>query len=480
MNAPVLLALLLALARPAVPWASPVQTALELDVPLDPDIAVDRIVDEALLRGHSYVNLRNLTRVAPHRLSGSPGAARAVEWARQRMVADGFENVRLEAVTVPYWERGPVEELQCVSPEELAGASLPILALGGSIATPEEGIEAEVLLVRSFAELATVGARARGKILLLNGPMNEAEVDTFRAYGEAVIQRVDGAVAAARLGAAAVLVRSVTTRRDDSPHTGSLRYAEGIPRIPAAAISTNGADSIAELLRTGRQVRLRLRLACVQHPPVESFNVVGEVVGREKPEEIVVVGAHLDAWDVGEGAHDDGAGCVQALEAVRLILRLGIRPRRTVRCVLFMNEENGLAGAKGYYREHISEMSRHVLAIESDRGGFSPVGFSATMSSAALDELEALVARMSRLGPLAVVPGGAGADIAPMGRSGVPLVGFVPDGQRYFDFHHSERDILRAVHPRELALGSAAITALAWLAAESEEPLPRAESAGSR
>lgn len=452
---------------------------------------IDRIVDESLARGRAYELLRDLCHVAPHRLSGSDGAARAVEWARRTMVELGFENVRLEPCTVPRWERGEIEELVVTAPPELRGERLPILALGGSVPTPAQGVEAEVVVVTSFEELEALaaegadgaeGSGARGKIVLFNRPMEDAQENTFKAYGGAVEQRVHGAAHAARAGGVAAIVRSMTTRRDDVPHTGGMRYREGVARIPTAAVSTRAADRIAALVERGERVRLRLRLNCRDRDPVESFNVVGEVVGRELPEEIVVVGGHLDAWDVGEGAHDDGAGCVQAMEALRLVLELGITPRRTLRCVLFMNEENGLAGGRAYHETHRAAMERHVLAIESDRGGYTPRGFAADVVREAVPKLERYTALLARTGVESVVPGGGGADIGPMKASGVPLVGFVPDGQRYFDLHHSERDRFEEINQRELHLGAAAVAGLAWLVAEAERPLPRgdAEQAGSR
>ncbi len=445
-----------------------------------PEEVVDRIVDECLRTYRTYFRLKSLCRAAPHRLSGSEGADRAIEWAREHMLEDGFQNVRLEPCTVTHWVRGGVEELVITAPEEMAGIELPILALGGSVATPPGGVEADLVMVRGFVELAELGDAVRDKVVLFNRPMDDRKVNTFEAYGEAVKHRVRGASEAARFGARAAIVRSVTTRRDDSPHTGALRYTQGIEAIPSAAVSTNGADLLAGMLRDGKQVRVRLKLSCRMLPPVESFNVVGELVGREKPEEIVVVGAHLDSWDVGEGAHDDGAGCVQVIETLRVLMDLGLRPRRTIRCVLFMNEENGLGGGRGYFQTHRAEMENHVFAIESDRGGFTPRGFTVAATEAARLEIEAMVAAMGRIGQLIVVPGGGGADIGPMGEAGVPLAGYLPDAQRYFDFHHSERDVLRAVHPRELSLGSAAIAALAWMVAEREEPLPRAQPSDSR
>ena len=436
-------------------------------------VEIDRIIDEALGSGEAYMKLRSLCKTAPHRLSGSKGAKQAIRWAKAQMERDGLDNVRLEPCKVTSWERGKLENLTFTTPRILAGERLPILALGGSIATPRGGIEAEVVVVESFEELAERGDEIEGRIVLFNRPMQATMVDTFLAYGGAVNQRSQGASQAAKFGAVAAIVRSMTTRRDDSPHTGNMRYALGVARIPAAAVSTNGADRIARLIANGHPVTLSLELDCRSREPVDSFNVVGELVGYEKPDEIIVVGGHLDAWDVGEGAHDDGAGCVQAMEVPRLLKQLGLTPRRTIRCVLFMDEERGLGGGNGYYALHRDEMDKHVLAIESDRGGFTPRGFSVAATAEARGELAELVKLLERTGATRITTGGGGADIRPMRASGVPLVGFVPDSQRYFDFHHSARDVFAGVNRRELCLGAAAIAGLAWLVADQPGTLSR-------
>jgi hypothetical protein len=432
-----------------------------------------RILSAALTRGQAYANLRRLTRVAPRRLSGSEGAARAVAWAEGAMRSAGLENVRLEPCTVPHWVRGEVERLVITAPAELEGQELPILALGGSVATPPGGLEAGVVVVRDFAELEAEGFDARGKFVLFNRPMDDASLSTFDAYGSAVEQRTQGAARAAQVGAVGSITRALTTLRNDVPHTGAMGYWPGVPKVPAVAVSTNGADRIEQLLREGVELRLRLELACETLPDAASFNVVGELVGRELPDEIVLVGAHLDAWDVGQGAHDDGAGCVQALEALRLLKVLDLRPRRTLRVVLFMNEENGLGGGRAYYAAHVGEMAKHVLAIESDSGGFTPRGFTSDAQPGALAALQGIAAWLAGSGADSVRTGEGGADISPMAQSGVPLVGYEPDSQRYFDLHHSELDVFEAVNERELSLGAAAIAVLAWGVAEREKLLPR-------
>jgi len=435
--------------------------------------AVARLIDEALESGNSHAMLSDLCRTAPHRLAGSAGAAAAVEWARETMIEIGLENVRIEDVMVPHWERGEIERLEIVAPAT-PDPELRVLALGGSVGTPPGGIEAEVVEVRSFEELADLGESARGKIVFFNRPMDPTERNTFAAYGGSVGQRSRGAIEAAKVGGVAALVRSMTTRLDDAPHTGAMRpYADDLPRVPAAAVSTLGAERLSALLGSRGTVRLRLELDARTLPEAPSHNVVGEIVGRELPSEIVVVGGHLDCWDVGHGAHDDGAGCIHSLEAARLLLATGFRPRRTVRVVMFMNEENGVRGGRAYYERYREDMERHVMALESDRGGFVPRGFTTDAN----DEARAILERAARhLEPIfasRVLRGGGGVDISPMAASGVPLVGLLPDSQRYFDFHHSENDTIDAVHPRELALGSAAVAALVGIVAALPEALPR-------
>lgn len=458
-------------ARP--PETTAADPAAASDVgPASGPVYVPELLAEGLAAPAGHALLAELCARAPRRLSGSEGAARAVEWGRETMLRLGFENVRLEPVLVPRWERGEVAELLVLEPAAHAGERLAILALGGSEATPAGGLEGEVLAVSTFEELHARAAEARGKLVLFRRPMDPAVFEPFEAYGGAVNQRGSGAIEAAGVGALAALVRSMTHARDDEPHTGQMRYAEGVQRVPAAAVSTLACERLEGWLAAGERVRVRLTLACRTLPDVESANVVGEIVGRERPEEIVLIGAHLDAWDVGEGAHDDGAGCAHVLEAGRLLAssKLG-RPRRTVRCVLYMNEENGLRGGLAYRDTHARELERHVLAIESDRGGGVPVGYATDASGAAAE----LLGRLYGGPPCAR---GGGADISPLAEFGVTLAGFYPDPQRYFDFHHSHNDVLAAVHPRELQLGAISLASMAWLAANHPGDWPRNPKSG--
>ncbi len=438
---------------------------------------VDTILRESLARGRAYTKLAELVRVAPKRLSGSPGAAAAVEWARQAMLADGLENVRTEPCTVTHWVRGKPERLTIVAPPEVAGETLAVLALGGSVPTAELGVTASVIEVKSFEELEELGDAARGKIVLFNRPMDATRFSTFEAYGGAVDQRSRGPSRAARAGAVAALVRSMTTRLDDFPHTGALRYEEGVATIPAAAVSTLAAERLSALLAAGVDVRVKLELDCRTLGEAPSFNVVGELVGREQPDEIVVLGGHLDAWDVGDGSNDDGGGCCQTMEAVRLIASLGLRPRRTLRVVLFMNEENGLAGARAYYAGHAEEMDRHVLALESDGGCLAPRGFRSDGNPAAFAILAEIASLFEGVGADRLREGSGGADVGPMRASGVVTVGYDVDSQRYFDLHHSARDTLDQVSPREIDLGAGLIAALCYVVADLEERLPPNEPA---
>ena len=446
------------------------------------DVEPYRAHVEALIRGalecKSHAILKTLCEAAPHRLSGSDDAAKAVEWGLGMMRKLGFENVRGEPVLVPHWVRGQVAVLGPADPGEHFELTLRVLALGGSVGTPAGGLVGRVIEVQSFEELHARADEARGKFVFFNRPMERAQHDCFEAYGGAVNQRGQGASEAAKVGAIGALVRSMTMRDDDAPHTGSMGYAEGVERVPAVALGSRSATYLSGHLEQDPEVELRLELDCQTLEDVPSFNVVGEIVGRERPDEIVLLGAHLDAWDVGQGAHDDGAGCAHVLEAARLIREAGVVPRRTIRVVLFMNEENGVRGGKAYFEAHSGD--KHVLALESDAGGFTPRGFSTDANPEALATLRAIATLLGTASAANVIEGWGGVDISPLAKTGVPLVGFRPDDERYFDFHHSENDTLDAVHPRELALGAGAIAGLAWVAAELPDALPANEPKPAR
>lgn len=428
------------------------------------DSVAQRVFALALTSNASFKTLRELTEGIGHRLSGSPQAAKAVEWSKKKMEEFGFANVRLEPVLVPRWVRGPVEEGVIIPTRQKNLIPVRVTALGGSVGTEREGITAEVVEVKSFEELKVLGARVKGKIVFFNRPMDRGYLQTFEAYGRSVNQRGRGAVEAARYGAVAALVRSMTTRLDDFPHTGAMSYVDSVARIPAAAISTNDAEKLSTLLKNEDNLRVRLTLSCETLPDVESANVVGEIVGSEHPGEVIVVGGHLDSWDKGQGAHDDGAGCVHALEALRLIKALGLTPKRTIRAVMFMNEENGLRGGIAYAAKDRPN-ERHIAAIESDAGGLMPRGFGFG-DSLTLKKLQPFAPAFRFIGADRFTLGGGGADISELMRKRVPGIGLNVDSHRYFDYHHSDNDTIENVNERELALGSACMAILAFIIAQ--------------
>lgn len=429
--------------------------------------AVARIVDAATNDGQSFALLQHLTdRIGP-RLSGSTGAAEAVRWTAGQLRAGGFD-ARLEPVVVPHWVRG-------AETAEITGATrrrLVVTALGGSVPTPAGGITAEVVVADGLEGLRAMDpARVKGRIVLFNRAM--AGGSAFQGYGKTVDQRTRGASEAARRGAVASIVRSVGTLDARLVHTGAVTYEKDVPRIPAAAITAEDADLIARLAAGGAAPRVRLRLGCRILPDARSHNVVADLRGRERPDEVVLIGAHLDSWDLGTGAHDDGAGVAMVMDALRILKSLGLAPRRTVRAVLFMNEENGLRGGKAYAADHAAELPRHVAAIETDSGGFAPEGFTANVDAAGLETLRAIASALASLGATRIAAGGGGADISAMAPARVPLMGLDVVGERYFDWHHTPADTLDKVDPRDLARSTAALAAMAYMLAEMPDTLPR-------
>jgi hypothetical protein len=381
------------------------------------------------------------------------------------MQALGLDEVHLEPITVERWVRGKPEEAKVISAVD-GTIPLSICALGGSIPTPKEGITAQALEVKSFEELKKLKEKAKGKIVFFNRAMDRAIIDSFQAYGQAAEQRVSGAVEAARAGAVAAVVRSLTLRDDDFPHTGLMNYEPFVRRIPAACVSTKGANLLSELLKKDPDLKIYLKLDCSQLPPVESHNVAGQITGSEKPEEIILLGGHLDSWDLGTGAHDDGAGCVQAVEALRLIKELGLRPKRTIRAVMFMNEEFGGSGGRDYASSKARKKEIHLAAIESDRGGFLPLGFGVGGGNQTVKSLQRWEYLFQPFGMFWIKEGGGGVDIAPLANKGTIAIGLIPESHKYFDFHHSARDVLGAVHPRELELGAIAMAIFAYIMAQ--------------
>ncbi len=425
---------------------------------------IRRIYDEALTHCHAWDWLWHLSEDIGGRLAGSPQAAAAVAWTKQVMDTLGFDTVWLQPCMAPRWVRGHRDEVR-VAHSALGAFDLDALSLGNAVGTGPDGVLAEVVEVFSLDEVDSLGEAVRDKIVFYNRPMNPRHLNTFHAYGEAVDQRVWGASRAARYGALGVVVRSMTTRLDDVPHTGSLRYEPGAPQIPALAISTRDAELLHDLLRKG-PVTLYLHSEARILPPVRTYNVIGEIRGSKFPDEIILVGGHLDSWDVGGGAHDDGAGCVHAMAVIELLRKLNYRPGRTIRCVLFMNEENGLAGARAYWAASDSLGEFHMAAIESDRGGFTPRGFTAdALPEVFHTKFRAATEWLPLLEPygLTLEKGGSGADIRGLRKQGGLLFGLKPDPQRYFDYHHTAIDHIDAVNRRELELGAAAMTTLVYL-----------------
>ncbi len=423
--------------------------------------AADRLIDAALADSFAYRRLTELADRYGHRFSGSESLKRALDWILAKMREDGLENVRGEPVLVPRWVRGE-ESLELVSPRR---AKLPMLGLGGSVGTGPEGIRAEVLVVSSFEELEARKEEAQGRVVLLNAP--------FTSYGQTVTYRVVGAVAAARAGAVASLIRSVTPFSLRTPHTGQMRYDPSVPVIPHAAITVEDADMLQRLQERGERIEVLLKMGATTLPDVISRNVIGEIVGWEHPQQVVVVGGHIDSWDVGQGAMDDGGGSVAAWEAVRLMHSLGLRPRRTIRVVLWTNEENGLRGARAYRDAHRHEIADHILAIESDAGVFKPLGFGFSGSQRAFQTVRDIGALLDRIAAGAVTRGGGGADIGPLMELGVPGMGLRVKGDKYFWYHHTEADTVDKLDAREMAECVAAMAVMAYVVADLPERLPR-------
>lgn len=427
-----------------------------------------RIVGAALVESRAYEKLAYLTDRIGHRLGGSDALAKAVEWTAAELARDG-SRAWTEKVMVPRWVRGE-EHGRIVSP---ATHEMAVLALGDSVPTPEGGLSAEVVLASGFEELEALGReRVEGRIVLFHRPIRPG-FDPERGYGSAVGLRHRGASRAASLGAVGMLIRSLGTADYRLPHTGGMGYEDGVPRIPGAAVAAEDADLIRRLLDAGETVRVHLELGSRTLPDVESANVIAEIRGRERPEEIVLIGAHLDSWDVGTGAIDDGAGCAIVMETMRLLNKHGLVPRRTIRAVLFTNEENGLSGGRDYAERHRDELDRHVAAIESDSGGATPLGFGVSAGPGGAEAVAEITRHLARIGADGVVPRGGGADISPMKRYGVPQIGLRQDPTHYFDYHHTVADTLDKVDRGDLDRNVAAMALLAYMLAEREEPLPR-------
>lgn len=451
--------------RAGAPAASPTPTPVPLP---PPTIQIDnyraasaRIIGTALTSNRAYARLAHLTDHIGNRLSGSKALERAIEWALVEMKRDGLDNVRAEKVTVPHWVRGE-ESLEMLTP---LPRKLTMLGLGNSVATPANGISAEAVVVRNFAELDRLGESVRGKIVVYNVP--------FTTYGATVSYRGQGASRAARYGAVAALVRSITPVSLQTPHTGAMQYDANFPKIPVAAITIEAAELLQRMNDRGDRPTLKLKMEAKFLPDAESANVIAEVKGSEKPDEIVLISGHYDSWDVGQGAHDDGGGCIIAWEAARLIKELGLRPRRTIRVVLYTNEENGLRGGNAYRDAHREELAKHILAVESDSGTFKPEGFglAATAPPQVRANMQEIAKLLSGIGADRIGASGGGADIGPIMREGVVGASLDVAGGKYFDYHHTPADTLDKIDPKDLALCVATMAVMAYTVADMPDPL---------
>lgn len=430
-----------------------------------------RIIEAARKDRGAYAKLAQLTDRIGHRLAGSPELERAIAWAVQTMRDDGHV-ARTEKVMVPHWVRG-VEEAALLAP---VSRPLPVLGLGGTVSTPKGGLTANVVVIHDFSELEARAAEIKGSIVLYDVPMPPwTEEKGNYGYGVAVPYRSRGPSLAAKYGAVASLVRSVTPHSLYTLHTGALRYDEAQPKIPAGAITVEDAALITRLAATG-PVQIKLRLESRMLPDAESANVIGELLGREAPDEVVVIGGHIDSWDVGQGAHDDGAGCVTMMQAITVLKKLGLQPRRTIRVVLFTNEENGVRGAKAYAAEHAAELGKTVLAVESDGGGFAPRGFDVAtkpeVEKRVVERMRDLASLLAPLDATRIVPGGhAGTDVEPMIAGGVPTLNLESANRTYFDIHHTQADTLDKVDPAQLADAVAAMAVVAYVVADLPDRL---------
>jgi carboxypeptidase Q len=421
-----------------------------------------RIIAAATADEFAWNRLAELTDTYGARLTGSENLTRAIAWAAATMKADGFDNVRVEKVMGPKWVRGR-ESLEIVDPPHHV---IPLLGLGGSVATPPEGLEAEVMVVSSMDELQKRAAEAKGRIVLFDVP--------YTNYGETVAYRSGGARIAAQHGAVGMLLRSVGPMGLRTPHTGGMQYGDEAPKIPAAAISVEDAQRIHRIVSRGRTVRVRLKMEAHFEPDAESANVIGEITGRERPDEVVLVGCHFDSWDAATGASDDAVGCIATWEGLRLMKKLGIRPRRTVRLVLFTNEENGLRGGNAYRDAYAATADKHVLAIESDSGVFAPAHLAFTGSESARRIIAEIGTLLAGIDMQHVSPGGGGADIGPIAAVGkVPMMAYAGDSTKYFTIHHTPADTVERILPSEVSTAAASLAVMTYVVAEMPERLPK-------
>jgi len=427
----------------------------------------DRLISAALADSSAWNRLALLTDKFGNRIAGSKALESAIDWILAEMTRDGLQNVHGEPVTVSHWVRG-AESATLLEPRQ---QRLHMIGLGLSVGTPSGGITAPVLVVKSFDDLRAHAAEARGKIVLFNVPF--AAGDPFAGYGNTVIYRARGAIEAAKVGAVASLIRSVSSASMQNPHTGVMRYDSTVTRIPGAALSVEDAEMLARMQARGDPVLVNLTMGEDRLPDVTSRNVVAEIRGSTQPDQVVVLGGHIDSWDVGQGAMDDGGGAVAAWQALLLMKKLGLTPKRTVRVVLWTSEETGGIGGIAYAKAHAAEAGRHILAMESDNGAFKPLGYRVTGSPEAAARIGEIASLMSSIGATKVTTGDAETDVAPLGPLGVPLIGLDVKPDRYFWYHHSEADTMDKLDPKEVAECVAAMAVMAYVVADMPEPLPR-------
>ncbi|BDS14476.1 M20/M25/M40 family metallo-hydrolase [Aureispira anguillae] len=428
---------------------------------------IKKMYTNILTKSPSHDWLHYLCKQVGGRLGGSPEYAAAVAYTSHMLDTIGCDTVWTQPVEVPYWRRGDVEKAKIVNSEHLGTVELAVAALGFSGGTDALGVTGEVVEVKNFEALEALGKdKIKGKIVFFNRPMDITKLNTFHAYGGAVNQRSAGPRKAAELGAIGAIVRSMTVKEDNIPHSGVTSFNDQEP-IPAVGIGLKDADLLSDLLKKEAKVKINLQLSCAHMGTRVAQTVVGEIRGTEKPDEIILVGGHLDSWDIGEGAHDDGAGCVQSMEVLHLFKRMGIQPKHTIRCVLFANEENGLFGATEYAKQAKAKGENHIAAIESDAGGHVPSGFrmdaASNIAKKSYEKVKKWRTIFASLGVWDIQAGGSAADISRLKDQGTVLFGYRPDSQRYFDFHHSQNDVFENVHKRELLLGSGAMGALVYL-----------------
>ena len=443
---------------PLLLWSASVFAA---DLPKQYTDTANRLIHSATNSPFGFKRLETLCDTFGPRFTGSANLENAIDWCMKEMKEDGFKNVHGEKVKVPRWVRGK-ESATLISPRH---RNLPMMGLGGSVGTPKEGITAEVLVVKSFEDLKTKAAQAKGKIVLFNLPFTE--------YRETVIVRRLGAIEASKVGAVASLIRSVGPFSMQSPHTGNMAYKDEVKKIPHAALSLEDAEMLARMQARGEKITIQLKMEAHMLPDGYSRNVIADIPGTEHPEQIVIVSGHIDSWDVGQGAMDDGGGCVASWEAARLMLKLGLKPRRTIRVVLWTNEENGMRGAKEYAKRHGDDLKNHVLAIESDSGVFNPTGYGFLGSGKGMETIQAVGKLLDPIKAGEIKKGCRGADVLKLITGGVPVMHLEVDREKYFWFHHTDADTTDKLNPAEFNRCVASMAIMAFTVADLKETLAR-------